>query len=188
MAEGIRRPAWAGIDLGAIEHNAAVLASIAAPARLCAVVKADAYGHGATEVARAALAGGAGELAVALVDEGVELREAGIDAPILVLSEPGPDAMTEVYSYGLVPTVYTEDGLAGAAKAARALSPAGRRLPVEIKVDTGMHRVGVDPGRLAQLVANLAESHELGFGGLWTHLAVADEPDNEATPDQFALL
>ncbi|MGC9962846.1 MAG: alanine racemase [Acidimicrobiales bacterium] len=196
MAEGTRRPAWAGIDLAAIRHNAAVLASIAAPARLCAVVKADAYGHGATEVARAALAGGASELAVALVDEGVELREAGIDAPILVLSEPGPDAMTEVYSYGLVPTVYTEDGLAGAANAARALAsrapasrapalPAGGRLPVEIKVDTGMHRVGADPGCVVQLVAGLVDRLELGFGGLWTHLAVADEPERGATAEQL---
>ena len=133
MAEGSRRPAWLEIDLDAIEHNAAVLAAIAAPARLCAVVKADAYGHGAVEVAAAALAGGASCLAVAIVDEGVELRDAGIEAPLLVLSEPGADAMAEVYAYGLVPTIYTPGGLSLTRDAARA--HVGRR-----PGRTGAHR------------------------------------------------
>jgi alanine racemase len=187
MAEGSHRPAWLEIDLGAIEHNAAVLASIAAPARLCAVVKADAYGHGAVEVAGAALAGGASCLAVAIVDEGVELRDAGIEAPILVLSEPGDDAMAEVYAYGLVPTIYTFDGLALAAKAAggRSGADAGEPAPVEIKVDTGMHRVGADPQAVVPLARALVESAQLGFAGLWTHLAVADEPDSGVTGEQL---
>ena len=85
MAQGRSRPAWAEIDLAAVAHNAAVLARLAAPAELCAVVKADGYGHGGPAVARAALAGGAHRLAVALVDEGVELREHGVDGPVLLL-------------------------------------------------------------------------------------------------------
>ncbi len=109
--DGQLRPAWAEVDLGAIRHNAAVLAAEVRPARLCAVVKAAGYGHGAPEVARAALEGGAEWLAVALVEEGRELRAAGIDAPVLVLSEPAPSAMQEVVEYSLTPTLYTAVGL-----------------------------------------------------------------------------
>ena len=189
MVEGTHRPVWAEIDLGAISHNAAVLASVVAPARLCAVVKADGYGHGAVEVARAALAGGASELAVAIVDEGVELRDAGIEAPILVLAEPGPDAMPEVFGYRLTPTLYTPEGVALAGEAA-GLAGAGLAggFPVEVKVDTGMHRVGVDPAGLVALVRQLTEVPQLDFAGLWTHLAVADEPDNTFTTEQLGRL
>ncbi|HXY45978.1 MAG TPA: alanine racemase, partial [Acidimicrobiales bacterium] len=187
MAEGIRRPVWVEVDLAAVAHNAAVLASVAAPARLCAVVKADAYGHGAVEVAKAALAGGASSLAVALLDEGAELRDAGIEAPILLLSEPSEDAMAEVYAYGLLPTVYSSDGLHLARKAARARAEEQRASPaaVEIKVDTGMHRVGVDPGALVPLARALDDIEELELGGLWTHLAVADEPGCDFTTEQL---
>ncbi len=190
MAAGARRPARVFIDLDAIAHNARVLASLVAPARLCAVVKADAYGHGAVAAARAALEGGASELAVALVDEGAELRDAGIEAPILVLSEPGADAMAEVYSYGLVPTIYSLEGLALARRAAR-----GRRLsrdagpaPVEINLDTGMHRDGVDPEGLERLAPLLEDCRELELAGLWTHLAVAEETDREFTARQLGRL
>jgi alanine racemase len=188
VAEGLHRPAWAEIDLGAIEHNASVLVSVVAPSRLCAVVKADAYGHGAVPVALAALAGGASELAVAFVDEGRELRDAGIEAPILVLSEPGPDAMGEAFDARLTPTLYTRDGitLAGkAARATRASRDSGTSVPVELKVDTGMHRVGADPTALVPLVRALADVPELEFGGLWTHLAVSDEPANDFTALQL---
>jgi alanine racemase len=190
VAAGARRPARVLVDLGAIAHNARVLASLVAPARLCAVVKADAYGHGAVESAAAALAGGASELAVALVDEGAELRDAGIDAPILVLSEPGADAMADVYSYGLVPTIYSLEGLALATKAARGRgrSRDGGPAPVEIKLDTGMHRVGVDPGGLGHLARLLQDGRELELAGLWTHLAVADETDRDFTARQLERL
>ena len=105
------RPAWADIDLDAVRHNASVLVRLSRPAALCAVVKADGYGHGAVPVARAALEGGATWLAVALVEEGVVLREAGIEAPILLLSEPPVEAMAEAVARRLVPTVYTDGGL-----------------------------------------------------------------------------
>ncbi|MGN6693782.1 MAG: alanine racemase, partial [Aquihabitans sp.] len=81
------RPVWAEVDLGAISANVAALRERAAPAAMCAVVKADGYGHGAVPVAQAALDGGADVLAVALVAEGVELRDAGIDAVVMVLSQ-----------------------------------------------------------------------------------------------------
>lgn len=187
VVEAARRPAWVEVDLGAIEHNAAVLAAIAAPARLCAVVKADGYGHGAVEVAGAALRGGASELAVAMFDEGVELRDAGIEAPILVLSEPGAEAMAEVFAYRLVPTLYSFDGLALAGDAARARPAelAGEPAAVEVKLDTGMHRVGIDAAGLVPLVKVLSDDAALGFAGLWTHLAVADETDSSFTAEQL---
>ena len=112
------RPAWADIDIDAVRHNASILAGMAAPAALCAVVKADAYGHGAGPVARAALEGGATWLAVALVEEGISLREEGIEAPILLLSEPPVEAMGEAVARGLVPTVYTYGGLENLSRAA----------------------------------------------------------------------
>jgi alanine racemase len=184
MAEGAHRPTWIEVDLDAIEHNASVLAAISAPARLCAVVKADGYGHGAVEVAAAALSGGATTLAVAIMDEGVELRDAGIEAPIIVLAEPSGAGMAEVYDYGLTPTIYTAEGLTMARKAA---ARAGRTepAPVEVKVDTGMHRVGADPADVRELVRGLGEAPELAFAGLWTHLAVADEAGNDFTAEQL---
>lgn len=191
VVEGSRRPAFVEVDLDAVRHNASVLRRIAAPAFLCAVVKADGYGHGAVPVAGAALAGGARLLAVALVDEGVELRDAGIDAPVLVLSEPGAGAMAEAVARRLTPTLYTEEGVAKAREAVRrsaGTAADGRGLvpmAVEVKVDTGMHRVGADPAGLVSVVRRIAESEELELGGLWTHLAVADEPHNEFTTEQL---
>lgn len=184
MTEGARRPAWAEVDLHAIRHNASVLASLAAPASLAAVVKADAYGHGAVPVARAALEGGAAELAVALVDEGIELREAGVSAPVLVLSEPSPEAMREAIARDLTPTVYSSAGVALAVSMARERG-VHRRFGVEVKVDTGMHRVGASPGCVASLVRQIAASDVLELGGIWTHFAVADEPENPATERQL---
>ncbi|NNE72853.1 MAG: alanine racemase [Acidimicrobiales bacterium] len=181
------RPTLAEIDLEAVAHNVAALAEFAAPAELCAVVKADGYTHGAVPVARAALRAGATWLAVALVDEGLELRAAGIDCPILVLSEPRPHEMGEVAHHGLRPTLYSGEGLA--AMAAAAAQHGSEALPVHVKVDTGMHRVGIDPSELLPFVRALHAKPELFFEGLWTHSAVADEPDNEYTAiqlDRFA--
>lgn len=166
------RPAWADIDLGAVRHNAALLCRVAAPASLCAVVKADAYGHGELAVARAALAGGAGWLAVALVEEGARLRDAGVEAPILLLSEPPEEALAEAAARRLVPTVYTAEGIGGLAKA---VADGGfPPLPVHLKVDTGMHRVGADPADVGVLAELVRADPGLELGAVWTHLAVAD--------------
>ncbi len=97
--------ALARIDLGAVERNCARLAAAVAPARLCAVVKADGYGHGAVPVARAVVDAGATWLAVAQVEEGVALRDEGIDAPVLLLSEPPGESMGAVVAPPLTPTV-----------------------------------------------------------------------------------
>ena len=181
------RPAWADIDLGAVEHNAALLARLAAPAQLCAVVKADGYGHGSLAVARAAVAGGAAWLAIALVEEGVALREAGIAVPILLLSEPPVDGMAELVARGLTPTVYTAAGIA-------ALGAVVRRgdfppLAVHLKVDTGMHRVGAAPADIVALADQIAADPHLSLGALWTHFAVADgsgDEDRATTTAQVA--
>lgn len=176
------RPTWAEVDLGAVRHNAGLLARLVAPAGLCAVVKASGYGHGAVEVARAALEGGASWLAVALVEEGAELRAHGIDAPVLILSEPPVDAMEEVVALGLTPTVYTQAGVEAAAKAV--VATASPPVAVHVKVDTGMHRVGASGADALPIVRAVIDRPELIFGGLWTHFAVADEPDHPFTGQQ----
>jgi alanine racemase len=182
------RPAWAEIDLDAIRHNAGVLAEVAAPARLCAVVKAGGYGHGPVEVASAALAGGASCLAVALVEEGRELRAAGISAPVLLLSEPTPSAMSDVVAASLTPTVYTADGLRALAEAVGAGLPAGVAgpYPVHVKVDTGMHRVGATPADAVELAVAVDRQPGVRLEGFWTHLAVSEEVGDPYTAGQLA--
>ena len=176
------RPTWAEVDLGAIRHNASVLAGLVAPAALCAVVKADAYGHGSVAAALAALEGGATWLAVALVEEGALLRQHDVDAPILLLSEPPAEAMDDVVALNLTPTLYTLQGVEAAAKAVA--SAGASPLAVHVKVDTGMHRVGASADGAVAAVQAVAEHPELTFGGLWTHFAVADEPAHPFTDEQ----
>jgi len=180
-----RRPVWAEIDLGALRDNARWLSDRVAPARLCAVVKAFGYGHGPVRAAEAAVAGGASWLAVATVEEGVQLRQAGVSEPVLLLSEPVPAAMTDVVAWHLTPTLYTPDGVVAAA---RAVAGYGRTVPlaVHVKVDTGMHRVGADPDRAVTIARDVAARPELELEGLCTHFAVADEPDDPYTGEQLA--
>jgi alanine racemase len=165
------RPAWAEVDLGAIRHNVGVVLDAARGAAVCAVVKADGYGHGSVRVARAALGAGATWLAVALVEEGAVLREAGIDAPVLLLSEPPTSAAKAVVRLGLTPTVYSRAWIRALGSAT--LSP----LDVHLKVDTGMHRVGAPPDDAVALARLVDEHPRLRLAAVWTHLAVADEPD-----------
>jgi alanine racemase len=176
------RPAWAEVDLAAVRHNVGVLRRLAAPAVVCAVVKADGYGHGAIPVARAALEAGAGLLAVALVEEGLVLREAGIDAPIVLLSEPPVASAPEVVAAGLTPTLYTVEGIdAFAAAAAAASSADGAPVDVQLKVDTGMHRVGAAPGDVVDLARRIDADPHLRLAAVWTHFAVADDPAQAET-------
>jgi alanine racemase len=147
------------IDVAAIEANTRAIAGLVAPARVCAVVKADAYGHGDVPVAEAALRGGASVLAVALVEEGIRLREAGVDAPILLLSEPDRTDAAAVISWDLIPTVYRADFCEALEEAAR--GPVG----VHVKVDTGMHRVGAHPSDLDRLVKGVRRLRPCGWRG-----------------------
>jgi alanine racemase len=181
------RPVWAEVDLGAIAANVRALVAMSAPAGVLAVVKADAYGHGAVPVSRAVLEAGAAGVGVALVEEGVELRDAGIaDALIIVLSEPVPDAAETVVERRLTPVVYTAAGIEALAKAV-VRTGATEPLDVHLKVDTGMHRVGCTPSDALDLARQVAARPELRLAGVCTHFAVADEPDNEYTARQEAL-
>jgi alanine racemase len=181
------RPAWAEIDLAAIRDNARLLTDLVAPAKLCAVVKAWAYGHGPVRASRAALEGGADWLGVALVEEGRQLREAGVTAPVLLLSEPTAGAMPEVVRSGLTPTLYTTSGLeALVAALQRASESVPGPVPVHVKVDTGMHRVGASPDDAVALALDVAGRPQLELQGLWTHFAVADEPGSPFTGRQLA--
>ncbi|HEX2062786.1 MAG TPA: alanine racemase [Acidimicrobiales bacterium] len=177
MPEAPSRRAWAEVDLDAVRHNTSVLAELASPAALCVVVKADAYGHGMVQVARAALEAGATWLAVAVVEEGAALRQVGIAAPVLLLSEPPPEAMAAAVAARLTPTVYTRRGVeAAAAAAGRGRAP----VSVHLKVDTGMHRAGADLDDAVEVARAVDRARGLRLEGLWTHLAVADDPGQDA--------
>ncbi len=158
--------AEAVVDLGAIRANVAALCSLAGGAEVLVAVKADAYGHGAAPVARAALAGGATWLGVVLVEEGVALREAGIDAPVLVLMEPPPGAGAVAAAYGV------DLGVGSLAALEDAAGPGGVR--VHLKADTGLARGGAPPYVWPDLCAAAAKA-DVEVVGVWSHLARADE-------------
>lgn len=176
--------AWIEVDLDAIAQNVSTLGALVPGSELCAVVKANAYGHGAVEVARAALDAGASRLAVAQVGEGIRLREAGIDAPIWLFSEPAPAEYVQAVAHDLEPSLYTTAGLEMAANAV------GDRdaLTVHLAVDTGMGRVGVAGADALEMAQWIDRVDGLELGSVWTHLARADEvahPLNEQQLDRF---
>jgi alanine racemase len=179
------RWAWVDVDLDAIRHNVELLRANVAPSALWAVVKAGGYGHGAADVAFAALEAGAQGLCVALVHEGVELRDAGVDAPILLLSEQPIGAVDDIIRYRLMATVYTTPFIEALASAALDRGVDG--VPVHLKIDTGMQRVGAQIEVVADVVATIAaRTPELRLVGVYTHLAMADQPDEEFTAIQLA--
>jgi alanine racemase len=149
-----------------------------------AVVKANGYGHGAAPVAHAAVEAGAAGLCVALVAEGIELRQAGVYAPILVLSEQPADTAGALVRNDLTATVYSERFVAALADAADGLGRS--HVAVHVKIDTGMQRVGVHPDDAANVVRAIHDrAPTLRVAGVFTHLAVADEPDDEFTATQL---
>jgi alanine racemase len=177
------RPTWAEVDLGAIAANVRALKAQAAAPRLMAVVKADGYGHGLVPAARAALAGGADWLAVALVEEGEVLRADGIDAPVLVMTEPPADAIPGMIAARLTPTVYSPsftDALDAAGRRAE------RRFDVHLKLDTGMRRVGVPQADWEDALRRVRDAAGLRLEAIWSHFAVADEPDHPFIAHQAA--
>ncbi|MFI5053376.1 MAG: alanine racemase [Acidimicrobiia bacterium] len=179
------RAVWSEVDLDAVRHNVAALRELARPAEFLAVVKANGYGHGAVPVARAALDAGASWLGVARVEEGVQLRAAGITGPIMLLSEPASESARETVAHGITPVVYTEAVIDALAKAV-ADSGRGAPLDVHLKVDTGMHRVGCRVDDAVARAAQVAGRDELVLAGVCTHLAVADEPADPYTAEQLA--
>ena len=176
------RPTVVEVDLEAIRHNVRALKP--SSAELMAVVKGNAYGHGDVGVARAALQAGATWLGVALVEEGIRLREAGIDAAILVLSEFPPGSEADAMRAGLTPTVCTDEGVDAVADAASTLR---RRAAVHVKVDTGMHRAGAYPPESVEALVRRASDAGLAADGLWTHFARAED-DEATTREQLSSL
>jgi alanine racemase len=168
------------VDLDAIAHNVnAIRREIGPTANVVCVVKANGYGHGAAPVAIAALQAGASGLAVACVDEGIQLRRAGIAAPVLLLGATPPSDMERLVGHRLTPTVCDREAVealqAAAASAGRA------RTPMHIKVDAGLHRFGVEPTEAGAFVAWAAAQPRLRLEALYTHFSSAEEADGEAT-------
>lgn len=168
-------PSWVEVELDAIRDNVTTIKGLLPPTcRVMAVVKAQAYGHGAVEVARAALEAGAGWLAVARVREAVQLRRAGIDAPILLLGPMAPAEIPTVVEQGIRPTLV---GYEQAAAISDAALTVGRRLPVHVKVETGLGRYGAPLAELLELLPRMAGLPGLEIEGLCSHFATADEAD-----------
>lgn len=172
------------ISLDNIAFNVQAIRSIIPNSvEVMAVVKADAYGHGAVEVAAAALSAGASRLAVAVVDEAVELRRAGIGAPILVLGYTPPEAAEQVVKFGLVATVFDRDSVQALSSAATRL---GRRVKVHMKLDTGMARIGVRPQDAGLFADYLVQLPHVELEGVFTHFASADALDLTYARHQLA--
>ena len=178
-------PTVARVRSDAIASNARRLAALAGEATLCAVVKADGYGHGAAAAARAALAGGAAWLAVATVEEALEVAgSTDGDAPVLVLSEISPPFTAEASARCGGRIRFTAASAGGIEALAAA---AGPERAVHLKVDTGMHRMGALPVELDAVAEALrAAGDRLLLEGVWTHLAVADAPNDPFTARQLA--
>ena len=176
MACGTVSSAWAEISASAIAHNVRAVKTLLGDTLLCAVVKANGYGHGAQLTAKAVLAGGADSLAVAIVDEGIELRGSGVSAPILLLAEIPPDTILDALTHSLTLTVGSLEGATAAVSAAEKLGGIHR---VHLKIDTGMHRMGVDPSSVDEVVDVLVASNTIDLEGVYTHFSVADGSSGE---------
>jgi len=182
---------WAEIDLDAIAHNVRQLREITlSSARLLVAVKANGYGHGATQVAQTALKHGASDIGVARIDEGIALRKAGISAPILIFGYTSPAHIKQLVQFDLVPTISSFDyGL----EMARAARNSGHTLAVQIKIDTGMGRLGLphddlcrqDNSSTADKICMLIEQENLRLQGVYTHFATADHADTTYAKHQF---
>lgn len=168
------RWSWVEIDLGAVRRNTAAFKACLEPGvKMMCVVKADAYGHGAVRCARAMRRAGADQFAVATVEEGIELREAGIAEPILMLSEPPVESVGLLVEHDIMPSVYTEEfALAYGERAAAA----GKVGAYHLAVDTGMTRIGVNWRDVVEFRRSIDFHRGLRCAGTFTHFATADVP------------
>ncbi len=179
------RPTEVEVDLGALAHNLKEAKRLVGPAvQVLAVVKADAYGHGAVPAARAFVGAGAAWLGVAIVEEGAELRRAGLVAPICVLSGLAGDEAAALVEHRLTPMVYRPDQLAAVARAVRAAGLV--HYGVHLKVDTGMGRYGALPEEVGAFLDALRAHPALELEGLATHFALADQGDDRSMAEQRA--
>ncbi len=172
---------WVEIDLVAIEANARELVAIS-DARLMAVVKANGYGHGAVEAARAAARGGATWFGVARPEEALELRGSEIKEPILVLSPVPKDSLDELIRQDVSITIGDRDQINAAASAAQSQ---GFKSKLHLELDTGMSRIGARPEKAVSLARELRDLDSVSFDGIFTHFARADEPDAQSAREQL---
>ena len=179
------RPTRAEVNLEALRHNLRVVRKYAEGARVWAVLKADAYGHGAPAVARTLERAHVDGFCVALLEEAIELREAGVVAPILVMGGHYGNAHEEVIARGVLPVVHDAGQVEAFARLVRSGVAAGP-IDVHLKVDTGMARLGVTMRELPDLATKLAACPEVRVCGLMTHLACAEAPASEETAEQMA--
>lgn len=178
------RDAWARIDLSAIRENFKIINDKIGNTKLCAVVKADAYGHGSAQVARIALQMGAYYLAVATVDEGIELRKAGITAPILILGLSPKEAANEIVYYNLT------QGAADfslSKSISEAAAEQNKQAKLHLKVETGMGRIGVNAKDAPTLAKRIAELENIELEGVYSHFAAADEKDKSFVKTQLSI-
>ena len=166
-----QRQAWVEVDLSAVRHNvAATRRLMQSRCRLMAVVKADGYGHGAVEVAKAALGAGADRLAVATVEEGVQLRRAGVSAPILLLSQPPATSIPLLLAYHITPSVYEPDFTVAYGEAA---DLHGMKAPFQLAINTGMNRIGVHYTEAVEFLYLVSFHRALELEGVFTQFATA---------------
>lgn len=170
-----RRHAWIEIDLSALRNNVReVRKRVNSNVHILAVVKADAYGHGAVEVAREALKAGASFLAVATVEEGIQLRDAHITAPILMLSQPPTSAIDLLLAYHIIPSIYEVPFALAYGECADAH---GVEAPYHLAVNSGMNRIGVRYDEVGAFLMQVNFHRALKLEGIFTHFATADEPE-----------
>lgn len=176
IGEKDRRWSWVEIDTSAIRWNAMEVKRRLHPGcRLMAVVKADAYGHGAVPVAKAACNSGAEYLGVATLAEAIELREAGLNQPILILAEPPATAIPLLLRYGIMPAVYTSEFAIAYAECADAH---GLMAPYHLAINSGMNRIGVRWDQVMEFMMQVSFHRALDLVGVFTHFATADCPDS----------
>ncbi len=178
------RNVWAEVDLSAIAHNIQETRKTLKPTtKICAVVKADAYGHGAVPVATAALAAGVNYLAVSMTQEALELRQAGIMAPILILGALTPEHEKALVDNDITQTVFE----LGAAQALSAAAIQENKIAkVHLAVDTGMNRIGCTPKEAGSLAKAIAALPHVELEGVFSHFACADEADKSYSKMQQA--
>ena len=178
------RPTYAAVSLGNLKHNIGVIRSRLKPeTKYLAVVKANAYGHGMEQAAHAALESGSAYLGVAFAEEGVRLRNSGVNAPILLLGATDEEHMDAVIARELTPAVFTADSIAALQRHANAL---GKTCRIHIKADTGMNRIGFTNEADFTAALQLLREHcpNLILDGLFTHFAVSERPDPSFTMQQ----
>jgi len=180
----ISQTTFVRVDLDAIAANVRALAARASGSEMFAVVKANAYGHGAVPVAQIALRHGATRLAVARPDEGIQLRRAGIVAPILVMGYALPGEIVAVVEHDITPAITTIEAAHAISARAGAL---GKTTPVHVKVDSGMGRAGLLPEETVSFVEQISHLPHLSIEGVFTHFASADESDKSFTRQQFRV-